>query len=123
MFDALEVEYSWGKPTEGNKKPDFLFPSVACYRDEPFDVRRLTLLGVKTTCKDRWRQVLLEADRVPSKHLFTLQPRISVKQTKEMRGRNLQLVVPESIHVTYAEKQKNWLWDLEQFVARLRGLQ
>ena len=86
-------------------------------------MRRLTLLGVKTTCKDRWRQVLLEADRVPSKHLFTLQPRISVKQTKEMRGRNLQLVVPESIHVTYAEKQKNWLWDLEQFVARLRGLQ
>ena len=27
-----------------------------------------SMLGVKTTCKDRWRQVLSEADRIPQKH-------------------------------------------------------
>jgi hypothetical protein len=26
--------------------------------------------GVKSTCKDRWRQVLAEADRIDHKHLL-----------------------------------------------------
>jgi hypothetical protein len=30
------------------------------------------MLGVKTTCSDRWRQVLAEADRIQLKHLLTL---------------------------------------------------
>jgi hypothetical protein len=31
------------------------------------------MLGAKTTCKDRWRQVLTEAIKIPHKHLFTLE--------------------------------------------------
>ena len=42
------------------------------------------MLAVKSTCKDRWRQILAEADRLPVKHLLTLEPGISVAQTDEM---------------------------------------
>lgn len=30
------------------------------------------MLAVKTTCKDRWRQILNEADKIHQVHLFTL---------------------------------------------------
>jgi hypothetical protein len=63
--------------TESRSKPDFLFPNFASYHDPEFPDERLRILGAKTTCKDRWRQVLAEADRVSDKHLITLEPGIS----------------------------------------------
>ncbi|MDR8470211.1 restriction endonuclease, partial [Acinetobacter baumannii] len=66
--------------TEGKKKPDFIFPSGAAYRDPYYPAEQLRMLGVKTTCKDRWRQVLNEADRIDTVHLFTLQQGVSVAQ-------------------------------------------
>ena len=54
------------------------------------------MLGVKSTSKDRWRQVLTEADRIPQKHLCTLEAVISAKQTDEMP--QLTLVVPAGLH-------------------------
>ncbi|WP_286222687.1 type II restriction endonuclease [Marinobacter apostichopi] len=115
-FSEKGVRFSREKKTEKNKKPDFLFPSVEDYRNKDFPAEQLTMLGVKTTCKDRWRQVLAEAGRIEKKHLFTLQPKISSNQTNEMIDSKLQLVVPRSIHVTYTDEQKSWLWDLEQFL-------
>ncbi|WP_366544546.1 type II restriction endonuclease, partial [Salmonella enterica] len=56
--------------TEGNKKPDFLFPSAQAYHDEAFPEQKLRMLAVKTTCKDRWRQILNEADRIQDIYLF-----------------------------------------------------
>ena len=43
--------------TEENKKPDFVFPNGKCYHNITFPGELLTVLGAKTTCKDRWRQV------------------------------------------------------------------
>lgn len=74
------------------------------------------MLGVKTTCKDRWRQVLSEADRIPAKHLLTLESPISVAQTNEMVEHRLQLVVPESLQKPFAPVQKEWLMNVESFV-------
>lgn len=116
LFSEKGIDYDWEPKTENNKKPDFLFPSISAYQDGAFSAENLTMLGVKTTCKDRWRQVLSEADRIENKHLFTLQPRISENQTQEMIESKLQLVVPRSIHTTYTQQQREWLWDLEQFV-------
>lgn len=36
------------------------------------------MLGAKTTIKERWRQVLEEANRIERKHLITLEPAVSV---------------------------------------------
>lgn len=63
--------------SEAGNTPDFLFPSVAAYRDVSFPADRLRMLAVKTTCRDRWRQILNEADRIPGKHLLTLQEGVS----------------------------------------------
>ena len=119
LFAELGINHSWGARTEKNKKPDFIFPSIEDYQDLDFPCGALTMLGVKTTCKDRWRQVLTEANRIQSKHLFTLQPKISENQTEEMRDAELQLVVPQSIHSSFTKKQREWLWDFENFIDRV----
>ncbi len=74
------------------------------------------MLGVKSTCKDRWRQVLSEADRVKNKHLLTLEAAISTNQTREMEYNNLQLVIPEAIHNTYSEMQQKRLINVTEFL-------
>ncbi|GJQ62004.1 MAG: hypothetical protein SCALA702_10570 [Melioribacteraceae bacterium] len=74
------------------------------------------MLGVKSTCKDRWRQDLSEAERIERKHLFTLEPAISVNQTNEMEANKLSLVLPESLHSTYKETQRENLLNLSSFI-------
>ncbi len=78
------------------------------------------MLGAKTTCKDRWRQVLAEAKRIEKKHLITLQTAISESQTDEMRSENLQLILPKKLHETYTDRQKGWLMNLEDFIVLLK---
>ena len=74
------------------------------------------MLGVKTSCKDRWRQVLAEADRIRCKHLLTLEPGISPTQTDEMRKENLQLVIPRPLHGSYRAVQQDGLVDVASFL-------
>jgi hypothetical protein len=119
IFESSKVLYSRAPLTEGRGRPDFLFPGVTHYRDERFDPALLTMLGVKSTCKDRWRQVLAEAAKIPQKHLLTLETAISANQTDQMRAHELRLVVPRPLHETYADSQRDWLLDLEGFIALL----
>jgi len=117
IFKARNLAFERGAATEGKKKPDFLFPGSVAYHDALFPVNALTLLGSKSSCKDRWRQVLSEGERIPQKHLITLEPGISVAQTGEMQGSGLQLVLPAPLHETYRAEQRDWLMDLAGFIA------
>jgi hypothetical protein len=98
---------------------------IFCFRERlnirwrEFPTEQLHMLAVKTTLKDRWRQVLAEADRISPKHLLTLQPAISAAQTDEMRGQNLQLVVPAPLHGTFQSTQQEWLLDVGGFLSLL----
>lgn len=112
-----------GRVTENNAKPDFLFPGFADYHNAGFPADRLSMLGAKTTCKDRWRQVLSEADRIPGKYLVTLEAAISEGQTREMQAHGLQLVVPTPIQTTYANNQRQWLIGLEAFISVIKRQQ
>ncbi|MHC8403747.1 type II restriction endonuclease [Pseudomonas sp. TMB3-21] len=105
-----------GSVTENNSRPDFIFPGFSEYRDPEFPDGKLIMLGAKTTCKDRWRQVLSEANRIPVKHLITMESAISEHQTMEMQSHRLNLVVPEKIKATYTGTQKKWLLGLGEFV-------
>lgn len=116
IFRAHDVRYSRGAVTENNAKPDFLFPGDKEYHDKAFPEPRLSMLGVKSSCKDRWRQVLSEAARIQVKHLLTLEPGISENQTEEMSANRLQLVLPKGIHETYRERQQAWLMDVGEFI-------
>lgn len=123
IFDAHKINYSKGKVTEMNKKPDFIFPSIKEYHNTAFDISLLTLLGVKTTAKDRWRQVLSEAARIKQKHLITLEPSISKNQTDEMLSENLQLVIPNGILETYSIEQKKQIVTLSDFISLVQKKQ
>lgn len=117
-----DIDFSHGATIEGNKKPDFLFPNVDKYRDGSFPATKLRMLATKTTVKDRWRQVLNEADRIPTKHLLTLQEGVSENQFREMTEAQVKLVVPESIHDAYPDSVRPHLISLESFIAEVRLL-
>ena len=78
------------------------------------------MLGVKTTAKDRWRQILAEANKIDLKHLITLEPAISEHQTEEMKEQNVQLVIPQGIMHTYNESQQNDIINLKEFIQHLK---
>ena len=115
LFDARGIHYSAQKYTEGKSKPDFIFPSIDDYHDPKFPVARLTMLGAKTTIKERWRQVLDEADRIEDKHLVTLEPAVSEDYTRAMAKDRLSLVVPASLFETYTPAQRDWLMSVKDF--------
>lgn len=116
LFSENGLRYTRTAVTENKAKPDFLFPGVAECHNPSFDSLKLTMLGVKSTCKDRWRQVLAEADRTDDKHLLTLETAISTNQTDEMAAKRLQLTLPRSLHKTYTQPQQAWLMDVEAFI-------
>ncbi len=39
-----------------------LVPNITAYEDASFRAHRLRMLGAKTTCKDRWRQIINEVN-------------------------------------------------------------
>lgn len=123
VFDAHEIRYVRGAETENRNKPDFLFPGQVEYRDPAFPAARLTMLGAKSTLKDRWRQVLSEAVRIDQKHLLTLEPGISENQTDEMSAKNLQLIIPNKLHETFKPKQQGWLMDVSGFLGLVASRQ
>jgi hypothetical protein len=123
VFQENGIRYSRTRATENKAKPDFLFPGHKEYHDAHFDPANLTMLGVKSTCKDRWRQVLAEADRVEDKHLLTLEASISTSQTDEMKAKRLQLVLPSSLHPSYTPAQQAWLMSLADFTEVVRSRQ
>lgn len=116
IFRKFKIPYTRNGITEQRHKPDFIFPGITAYHDKTFPAAKLAMLGAKSTCKDRWRQILTEADRIPNKHLITLEPSISENQTDEMQRENITLVIPEIIHITYSHKQRRWLKTVNQFV-------
>lgn len=123
LFAENGLYYTRAAVTENKAKPDFLFPGVVEYHNPAFDSKKLTMLGVKSTCKDRWRQVLAEADRIDAKHLLTLETAISTNQTDEMAAKRVQLILPRSLHLTYTKPQQAWLMDVEAFINLVRQRQ
>lgn len=123
LFDIYKLNYSAQANTELKKKPDFIFPSEEAYKDANFPEDKLMFLGSKTTCKDRWRQVLNEANRIKHKYLFTLQQGISPDQLEEMYEENVTLVVPKPYHSYYPRTDFESVISLGEFISRVKVAQ
>lgn len=125
IFDGNRIRYSAQAVTEGNKKPDFIFPSGEAYHNQNFDVKKLVTLAAKTTCKDRWRQVLNEANRMKEspKYLCTLQQGISKAQMDEMQDENVILVVPKPYISSYPRDRQDRIWTLARFVKYIQEIE
>lgn len=125
IFDGNDIQYTAQSVTEGNKKPDFLFPSQAAYHNATFPTDKLISLAAKTTCKDRWRQVINEADRLRGlpKYLCTLQQGISPAQMDEMQAENVILVVPRPYIASYPADRRDRIWTVTKFVDYVREVE
>jgi len=125
IFDGNSIRYTAQAVTEGNKRPDFLFPSVEDYHNMMFSVDQLCTLAAKTTCKDRWRQVLNEADRLrdQNKYLCTMQQGISSAQMDEMQAEKVILVVPKPYISTYPKDRQDRIWTIGKFVQYVREME
>jgi hypothetical protein len=123
IFTFKKLRFDAQAITEGKNKPDFIFPGGKEYRDLKFNAELLVMLAVKSSLKDRWRQILDEAERIPNKHLCTLEQAISVEQTRAMSGRNVTLIIPTPLHATFTQEQQKNLWSISQFVEHIEKLQ
>ena len=118
IFDGNKIRYTPQAVTEGNKRPDFIFPSEADYHDVSFSIEKICSLAAKTTCKDRWRQILNEGDRFKGryKYLCTMQQGISSAQMDEMQAEKVILVVPKTYISTYPKDRQERIWTIGKFV-------
>jgi len=120
IFDIHNIRYCAQCTTEGNSKPDFIFPAIELYRNSLTGSNNIAFLAAKTTCKDRWRQILGEAEKIPVKHLFTLQQGISANQLEEMERSKVRLVVPQKYVKCFPKQYHDKIWSLSKFIAYLR---
>jgi 3'-phosphoadenosine 5'-phosphosulfate sulfotransferase (PAPS reductase)/FAD synthetase len=125
IFNSNGLMFKSQAITEGNKKPDFLFPSQEAYHDMSFSTDNLISLAAKTTCKDRWRQIINEADRLKGKpkYLCTLQQGISPAQMDEMQAEQVILVVPKPYIITYPKERRDRIWTLNRFIKYVKEVE
>jgi len=125
LFKGNGLTFEEQARTEGHKTPDFLFPSSAAYHNPTFPTDHLVTLAAKTTCKDRWRQILSEADRLRNgkKFLCTLQRGISPDQLSEMQTEQVILVVPKPYIVEFPRDFREQIWSLHKFIKFIKYIE
>jgi hypothetical protein len=123
IFKSFQLSFDTQSLTEDNKRPDFIFPNLDAYNSRTYSTKNLVMLASKTTCKDRWRQILNEADRIKTKHLFTLQQGISKNQLEEMYKYNVCLVIPKQYIKSFPEEFRQRILTLEGFVNYIQKIQ
>lgn len=116
IFELRKVKFQAQKFTEGKNQPDFIFPGIQEYKDPRFDEINLFMLAAKSTCKDRWRQILTEAKRISTKHLCTLEQSISTEQMSEIKSRSVKLVIPNQFRKVYTSQQQVDILNIEDFI-------
>ena len=125
LFDGNGLRYDEQAVTEGNKRPDFIFPSREAYLSPAFPTDRLATLAAKTTCKDRWRQILNEADRMRGrpKYLCTLQRGMSPAQMAEMAAEQVVLVVPKAYISDFPPAYRDRMMTIRGFISMIREME
>ncbi|MCY4355998.1 MAG: type II restriction endonuclease [Gammaproteobacteria bacterium] len=123
IFTSNKLKFERQTVTGSLDKNTFLFPDEVSQNDGVLGSIRLTILGVKSTCKDRWVQAMYEAARIQKNYLVTIEPGISESQTEEMKAQNLQLIVPRQLHATYRDSQRQWLMDVKEYIHMVRQQQ
>ena len=101
ILKVHKIKYVAQAHTEGNETPDFLFPDSESYANPLYDRKLLRMLAAKTSLKDRWRQVLKEADKIEFKHLITMDTMMTEPQVNEIQDSRICLIVPSPLQTVY----------------------
>lgn len=78
----------------GGRRPDFVLPDAHALNDA--DTREVLILSLKTTLRERWKQVGLER-RHAEVFLATVDDRVSAQAIADMATAGIVLVVPEAL--------------------------
>lgn len=121
-FHAEKLLHEYGLEFESQPhvdgRPDLVLPSAEAYHDPDYPDKKLYVLAIKRTCRERWRQVLSEGERLPRKYLLTLQPGVSTGQFAHMKSAGVTLVVPKQLHDKFAEVNRPDLLSVQGFIAQ-----
>src|SRR5690606_7322297 len=71
-----------------------IFPGCTEYADPAFSPSKLRMVACKTLLRERWRQVLNEAKRIPEKYLLTVDLKVSDATISEITRSQLRLFIP-----------------------------
>lgn len=88
-------------PTEGKEKPDFVIPGHSEYQDPGFPANRLRMIGCKSKVRERWRQYLTEAERIPVKYHVAVDSDLTDDVLTTMHAHNLRLFMPRELVATH----------------------
>lgn len=98
----------------GGRRPDFVLPSVAVLASMTRSVDEAMILSLKTTLRERWKQVPMEKFRCEL-FLATVDDRVSSEAVDGMQAQGIHLVVPESL-----KSSKETCYDKKQNVITFR---
>lgn len=121
LLRKARIPFEMRKVVDGTR-PDIIIPGKAEYEDRSYPVEKLVMIGVKTTCKDRWRQVTKEAPRIEQKHILTLQEGISHKQLEDMQRSDVKLIVPKPLHKKYPKTSSVAIFEVSSFISYIKRL-
>jgi hypothetical protein len=121
VFDEERITYERQVMTETGSTVDFLFPSLDRYYNASHGDPDVRMLAVKTTLRDRWRQVLQEGRKIEPKHLFTMDEAVTIPQYQDMKSRGVLLVVPQRRVASYPPPIRTDVLTLGRFVELVRA--
>lgn len=98
----------------GGRRPDFVLPSVAVLTSMTRSLDEAMILSLKTTLRERWKQVPMEKFRCEL-FLATVDDRVSSEAVDGMQAHGIHLVVPESL-----KSSKETCYDKKQNVITFR---
>ncbi len=84
------LDYPFAEQQVINGKPDFLMPCREHYDTNPMDC---IIFTVKTTLRERWRQIVTEGTRGLGFFLATVDEKVTSPQLDEMKRNRIYLVV------------------------------
>lgn len=118
-----EIPFAAQCETERGERPDFLIPGCDQYRDADYPAARLRLVGCKTTARERWRQLLNEAARIPEKCLLTVDEDLSAATVAAMQAAGVQVFLPAPIITArYGTPLDSSLGTVAELVRELRAI-
>ena len=97
VLDTRRIPYGPQCRTEGKETPDFIVPGCSQYSDPRFPSGSLRMVACKSTLKERWRQILREAERIPEKYVLTLDASLTDDGVVQMMASGLRLFLPEPV--------------------------
>lgn len=97
LLDREGIPYTSQCVTERGETPDFVIPGSEAYHDPHFPAARLRMVACKSTVRERWGQILKEAERVEEKFLLTVDENLSGPVMRSMREAGLRTFLPRRL--------------------------